>query len=315
MFEKLDAYLEDVGHFLSGREEREEILAEIRSYLLEKAERESGEVSAAALDKVMAEYGPPRRVAEKYLDGTPIISPLFKRHLFRYTSILFSIHVLLTVIAVLFKKSFLLFPLIFIPRLGPIEAAAYLGSAFLADLGAVALILHLITRSRKEIKLPWPKFGEDLDEAKPRKRMIGNVFGLVITLAVTDAALYLYVKYHTLFFANLDFPAPEPLFLPVPGKRISLIVIALLAVSMLTQFIKFFTRSRWVDAASNAAVLVLLGFLFRLPSGRLFAEPGPGRLFSLFETGMTLTLVLMAVIVTVLLIRNLILAGRKHFRK
>ena len=40
MSTKLEAYLEEISHFLSGREEREEILSEIRSHILEKAERE-----------------------------------------------------------------------------------------------------------------------------------------------------------------------------------------------------------------------------------------------------------------------------------
>jgi hypothetical protein len=34
MFEKLEAYLEEISHFLSGRGEREEILSEIKSHIL-----------------------------------------------------------------------------------------------------------------------------------------------------------------------------------------------------------------------------------------------------------------------------------------
>jgi hypothetical protein len=64
MFEKLDAYLEEISHFLSGRKEREEIRSEIRSHILEKAEQEFGAVNEEALDKVIASYGPARRVAE-----------------------------------------------------------------------------------------------------------------------------------------------------------------------------------------------------------------------------------------------------------
>ncbi len=42
----------------------------------------------------------------------------------------------------------------------------YLPMAFLADFGVVALVLYFITRSGKEIRLPWPKFALDLDEVK-----------------------------------------------------------------------------------------------------------------------------------------------------
>ena len=84
---QLEAYLQEIGHFLSGREEREEILSEIRSHILEKAERESGGTPTRPSTRVIAAYGPARKVAEKYLDGRPIIAPSYRRHLFRYTSL------------------------------------------------------------------------------------------------------------------------------------------------------------------------------------------------------------------------------------
>ncbi len=64
MFEKLEAYLEEIGHFLAGRQEREEILSEIRSHILEKAEQEYGQATEASLAEVLAAYDPARRVAE-----------------------------------------------------------------------------------------------------------------------------------------------------------------------------------------------------------------------------------------------------------
>ena len=64
MSNKLESYLEEISHFLSGRQEREEILPEIRSYILEKAERDLGGATDAAIDKTIAAYGPARRVAE-----------------------------------------------------------------------------------------------------------------------------------------------------------------------------------------------------------------------------------------------------------
>ena len=73
MFKNLENYLEEISHFLSGREEREEILSEIRSHIMEKAEQEAGAASEASLARVIAAYGKPRQVAEKYLDDRPII--------------------------------------------------------------------------------------------------------------------------------------------------------------------------------------------------------------------------------------------------
>ncbi len=180
MSDKLEAYLEEIGHYLAVAEGREEILSEIRSHILEKAETESGGTTDEALDKIIAAYGPARRVAEKYLDGRPIIAPAYKRFLFRYTSILFAYHTLLTVAAVVFREDFIFFPFLFIPRLGVIDALMYLPTAFLADLGVVSLILYFVTQRGKDVRLPWPKFGVDLDEVKKPSRSFWSRIGTAI---------------------------------------------------------------------------------------------------------------------------------------
>ncbi len=92
MSDKLEAYLEEISHFLSGRAEREEILSEIRSHILEKAAEGPGRSRDAAIEKAIAAFGPARQVAEKYLDDRPIIAPAYKRYLFRYTTLLFAAH-------------------------------------------------------------------------------------------------------------------------------------------------------------------------------------------------------------------------------
>ena len=57
MSDKLEAYLEEISHFLSGRIEREEILNEIRSHILEKAAEEPGAAGDAAIEEAIAAYG------------------------------------------------------------------------------------------------------------------------------------------------------------------------------------------------------------------------------------------------------------------
>ena len=51
MYKNLEAYLEEIGHFLSGPVEREEILDEIRSHILEKIEQEAGPVDGGRAGK------------------------------------------------------------------------------------------------------------------------------------------------------------------------------------------------------------------------------------------------------------------------
>ena len=320
MSNKLETYLEEISHFLSGREEREEILSEIRSHILEKATAEHGETGDAALDKAIAAYGPPRKVAEKYLDGRPIIAPAYKRYLFRYTMFLFAVHALLTVIAVVFKEDFIFFPFLFMPRLGVIEALMYLPTAFLTDLGVVTLVLYFITQSGKDVKLPWPKLAVDLDEVKPPKMgfwasRIATAVGAVVMLAITDFALFLFSRHHTIFFVNLDFANPRPLFTPGAGRRLSMIVIAMFAASTMALLIKLFTRSRWVDAVSNVASLALFGLLLQQPFDNLFAVTVSEKLLPKIKFGVKFLLLSMAAVATFELIKSLVIIGRRKLAR
>ena len=317
MSDKLETYLEEISHFLSGREEREEILSEIRSHILEKAATDDGRTGDDAIDMAIAAYGPARKVAEKYLvEGRPIIAPAYKRYLFRYTTLLFTLHALLTVMSVIFIKDFVIFPLVYMPNLGPIEALMYLPTAFLADLGIVTLVLYFITQSGKDVKLPWPKFAYDLDEVKPPKKgvlagRIATAVGAVVMLAITDFALYLFAKHQTIFFKNLDFSDPLPLFTPAAGRRISLVVIAMFATSTLALLAKIFTSSRWVDIGSNVVSLALFGLLLQQPFDNLFAIDIPGKLLPKVRFGVKFLLLFITAMIAIDLLKNLVILGRR----
>lgn len=324
MYKNLETYLDEISHFLSGREEREEILAEIRSHILEKAERETGAVTETSLAKIIAAYGKPRQVAEKYLDGRPVIAPALQRHLFRYTALLFAIHLVFVVFAVIFKINFIVFPFLFVPRLGLIGAVMYLPTAFLTDFGFVALVLYFITRSGKEIRLPWPKFALDLDEvkattAKTVAAKIWTMAGAGIMLALTGLAVKLFLKFQTIFFVNSNFKKFRPLLLPEPGRGISLIVITMLAAGTIGLFIKLFTLSRrlacWVDVVADGISLILIGLLLRQQYAKLFAVDLPARFLAWIKVTLTITLICAALIIAVELVANLVRLGRGRLGK
>jgi hypothetical protein len=317
MSDKLEAYLEEISHFLSGRAEREEILSEIRSHIMEKAAEGPGEFTDAAIEKAIAAFGPARKVAERYLDDRPIIAPAYKRYLFRYTTLLFAFHTLLTVAAVIFKRDFILFPFMFMPRLGVIEALMYLPTAFLADLGIVTVVLYFITQSGKDVRLPWPKFAVDLDEVKPPTKSfwvsrIATAVGAVFMLAFTDLALYVFARHRTIFFANVDMTNLRPLFTPGAGRRISIVVIAMLALTTTTLLVKLFTRSRWVDIASNVVSLGLIGLLLREPADGLFAVRVSEGALPAVKYSLKFTLLFIALITTMELIKSIVIISRRR---
>jgi hypothetical protein len=323
MYKKLENYLEHVSHFLSGAKEREEILSEIRSHILEKASEDSP-ATEEALEKVIAAYGKPRHVAEKYLDGQPVIAPVFKRYLFRYTSILFAIHLVFIIFAAIFGRSFIVFPFLFVPRLGFIEAVLYTPAAFLSDFGIVALVLYFITRSGKEIHLPWPKFAVDLDETKGSAGMTlatrtANLVGAVILAVLTGLGVHLFLRYNNIIFITSDFRKFQPLLLQHPGQFISLAILALMAAGCIVMFLKASNVSRrlacWVVAVADALALVLIGLAFRLPFSFLSAVGLTQRSRAWMQASLTVTLLVFALLVAVDLVTNLVRLGRKRMAK
>jgi hypothetical protein len=319
MSDKLEAYLEEISHFLSGRAEREEILSEIRSHILEKAAEQAGTPDDAAVEKAIAAYGPARKVAERYVDDQPIIAPAFKRHLFRYTSILFAAHAALTVLAVVFKLDFVLFPLVYMPKLGVLEALMYLPTAFLADLGLVAIVLHIVTQRGKDVRLPWPRFGVDLDEIKPPRkifwRRFGTGVGAAVMLALTDLALYAYSRYGTIFLFKRGSDDFQPLLTPEAGRRISLVIIALFAVATMALLARLVTSSRWVDAASRTVSLGLIGFLLTQPLDDIVALPISESGLRALKYTVTFSLLFIALMTAVELIKSIVILSRRGLRR
>jgi len=324
MHKKLETYLEEIGHFLSGREEREEILADIRGHILEKAMGGNGPVDEAELEKAIAAYGAPRRVAEKYLDGRPVIAPAFQRHLFRYATFLFAVHLVFIACALVFKQSFMVFPFLFVPRLGIFEAVMYLPMAFLADFGAAALALHLLTRSGKEIKLPWPKFAVDLDEVKPAAARtiaarIATLVGAGIMLALTALGVHLYAKFSTIFLIGFNSEKFRPLLLPRPGQLISLAILVMMAAGTIVLFIKAFNASRrlacWIDLVADGSALVLIGLTLRQPFASLFAVHLPPRSLAWLHITLTVSLLFIALMVAIDLVANAVRLGRKRLAR
>ena len=321
MYKNLESYLEELSHFLSGRKERDEILSEIRSHILEKAEQEDGPVNEVVLDKIIAAYGRPRQVAEKYLEGQPVIAPAFTRHLFRYASLLFAVHLVFIVFAVIFRKSFIVFPFLFVPRMDIIGAVFYLPMAFLADFGTVAMVLYFITRSGKEIRLPWPKLGLDIDEvktpaAKTLAARVATMVGAGIMLSLTVIAVNLFIKFQTIFLVSFNLQKFRPLLMPEPGRIASLAVLTMMAVGTISLFIKLFSISRhilyWLDAVTDTVALVMIGILLRQQHTNLFAVNIPPALFSWLHITLTVTLLVTALIIAIDLVVNLVRIGRKR---
>lgn len=266
MYKNLEGYLEQIDHYLVVKEGKNEILSEIKSHILEKTEKEFGKITDDTLGKVITHYGNPKKVAEKYLDGYQIISPTFKKHLFLYTAILFMLHFCLILISVANGWSnVMFFPFFFIPKMGVIELLSYVPVAFVYDFGLVSLFLYVVTQSKKEIRLPWPRLKVSAPSAPEEKRARPRVIYLILMLIGLGLVVFAYLRYHTLFFISLDLKSPASLLNPEASKWYSLFLITFIGCEIIGYSFRFFTRSDWVPLVINAFYLLLLWIILNNP--------------------------------------------------
>ena len=279
MDKNLNIYLEEIDHYLILKKGKKEVLAEIESHILEKTEKDFGEISEENIQKTINLFGSAKEVAEKYLDGFQIISPSYKNYLFRYTWILFAIHYSLKIISDDFNLSFNFFPFdLSIKINGFINKFMQLLSeapiTWIYDFGIVALILYLITQSEKEINLIWPQFVvskfkiKTLPLNKPSRLKIGIIAGLLII------SLLVYFKFNTLFFMTVNLhQTPEPLFATAFSQFMSLLVIGLIFFELICSIMPYFFKTYLINLINNSVYLIVAIFLLNNPFKEIFIHP------------------------------------------
>jgi hypothetical protein len=311
MYEKLEKYLEEIGHYLGAYKEKGEILTEIKSHVLEKAERESGEITEEALERIIDIYGSPRKVAEKYVEGYQIIAPGFKGYLIRYTAILFAFHFGLILLSFILKTSMLVFPLFYIPKIADFQSFFYLPMAFVYDLGLAGIILYLVTQSRKDIQLPWPKLKRNWPKIIESRKTKSRTIPLIFMILGYAALVWIYWSSGTLFFKTVDFQKIQPLLTPVASKWYSLALLAVAGIAILAYILKFFIHSEWVNLIRNTVQLSVLGLVINKPIEDPFAE------FNYLDLQMMANIIIavVALLIAVDFLKSLIILGRKALLK
>ena len=311
MYGKLEKYLEEIGHYLAASKEKEEILTEIKSHILEKTEQEFGETTEEALARVIQAYGSPRQVAEKYMEGHQIIAPGFKGHLIRYTAILFSFHFILILLSLILKTSMTVLPFFYIPRIDSFQALFYLPMAFIYDLGLAGIILYFATQSQKDIRLPWPKFKLNWQKMIEKRQAKSKAIPLIFMSLGYAALVWIYLRYGAFFFKTIDFQRAQPLLTPIASKWYSLALLALLGIGLAAYTLKFFITSEWVNLLRSGCQLVILGIVINRPLDNPFVE------FIYLDLQITANIIIaiVSVLIAIDFLKSLIILGRKALMK
>lgn len=265
-FKKLEDYLAEIDHYLVLEKGGEEILSEIRNHIMEKAENDYGELTEESVGKTIAGYGTPRQVAEKYLGGYQLIAPSFKKHLFLYAGILFAIHYGFTILSFVVGMRVQLFPFFITPRVENIfDLIGSLPMMLVFDIGLVGIILYIITQQKKEVKLPWPRFSR----RTPKKVEIKEpkIINLILMFLGFFGVLYIFFRFHSLFFSIFDFKDYQPLFNQPAATIYSLMLISVFAIEIICYIIRFFRNdlTLWLALGKNGIYLLILWFIHNYP--------------------------------------------------
>lgn len=291
MIKDLNEYIDRIDHYLSVKEGRDDILNEIRSHILEKLDKEGSQAGHHALNRIIEEYGRPREVAERYNEDVQIIAPAFKRHLFRYTAVLFSFQFVLTIITLFTNRTMVIFPFFVIPRMDLATALMYIPMSLVYDLGLVGLFLYFVTQKNPDLKLPWVKVNWDrISDKKKRKAKPVKIIILSAVLALLLFGLY---RQGTLFVYISDTQGTNPLLQPDASQFFSWLVLGLIAFEIVTELLRFALRSAWVDVINNAVWLGAAWWMLNYPRERLFHSGLPDKLADLLGTlGMSILIVI-----------------------
>jgi hypothetical protein len=273
MFKNLEDYLEEIGHFLSDRSERQQILAEIRSHIMEKASGKGESANEGSIAKIIEEFGQPHAVARNYLEESHIILPTYRRFLFLYTWLLFAIHFGMKSISFFFDSSFSLTPfdpLISIKRWT--ELLSEFPLTWIFDFGLVGLTLYFISQNPQRPHLFWPKILKrkfsSVSVRKNEKWKLGVLLFLLMSLLV------IYVNWGTLFFSRISYKTqPIQLLQPEISKVLSLAVLALVVMEIISWVLRARFKALWVDLANNAIYLAFFSWALNLPKQKIFLEP------------------------------------------
>lgn len=256
MYKILEDYLKEISHYLSVDNGAEDILKEIESHIIEKAEDRFGKVEKSGIEQVIKEYGSPREVASKYMEGQHIIDPSFKNYLFLYTGILFAIHVGFYLAALIFETDIFVAPFIYISNVDYYNIIFSLLIALIFDFGLVSLYLYLVTGKHLKSELKW------ISNFKSRKKS-SNLTSLIISTIVFAIGIYYMIRYNSIF---IIFQHNEKINL-VSGSldytKYSLLILLALGISIIYQTVELYLELQLLQIFLLFSELFILSFITR----------------------------------------------------
>ncbi len=253
----LEKYLDEVKTYLvvDDPKKREDLLMEIKSHIIEKAENKYGKVDEESVRNVIKEYGTPQDVASRYSEGKTIIAPHYKNYLFMYTGIAFAIHLGLRlfglIASTLGNESVNAWESL-------LELVSLIPTTFIFDFGLVALILYFVTKYNSKAELA--SFS-GLVKKRKEEKLSGKIFELIISIAGA-IAFYYFMKFGPIFISKSGTEISEIAFNALEIIKFAFLIgFGLMVLNSVSAAIKLANNSRLVEIIFDVIGIIYLYLL------------------------------------------------------
>jgi len=294
---KLEAYLSEVGHYVSGPKGADDILDEIRSHILDRAQEEFGNSDDESVDKILAKMEDPREMASRYSQGQDIIAPYYRKHIILYTAFLFFIALGVSVVSlVLGKGAIHLLPFFQSSEDNFLVFLGGLPITFFTYFGIVCLFFMIITKYRT-VKPAWLMVeGSGKRLGKPTALgFLGTLVGFLLVLLV-----YSFQGEIVSFIADLSIK--NVVVVKIPDILMDAIL-ATTGIDLLVYSLRFLANTPVLEAAGAAFKLLVMAYVVRRPFGFENLSGLDGGIATAVEVGIRSVLVIVVVVTTIDLIR------------
>ena len=297
MNKKLEAYLGEVGHYVSGPKGADDILDEIRSHILDRAQEEFGNTDDESVEKILAKMEEPREMASRYSQGQDIIAPYYRKHLILYTAFLFFIALGVSVVSlVLGKGAIQLLPFF---QSSEEDFLIFLGGlpvTFFTYFGIVCLFFMIITKYRS-VKPAWLVVGgSGKSLGKP------TALGFVGTLVGFLVVLLIYGFQGEIVSFIADLAIKNVVIARIPDILMDAILV-MTGIDLLVYSLRFLANTPVLEAAGAAFKLLVMAYVVRRPFGFENLSGLDGSVATAVEIGIRAVLVIVVVVTTIDLIR------------
>lgn len=307
MNRKIEEYLAEVSHYISDTKAADDIIKEVRSHIIDRAQEEFGDTGDESLEKILSKLEEPRQMAEKYSQGQDIIAPYYRKHVIVYTAFLFFINLGVSVASIVLGKGIHMVPFMQVASGDFLTFLGGLPVTFFFYFGIVCMFFMIITKY-KTVKPAW--LGSALEGA-------GKDFGKPTMLGLAGRMIAFTVLAVLFMFQDelvrvITEAVPEIMVFALPDILVNAFI-ALAGIDLIIYVLRYLANTPVLEAMGAAFKLIVMAYIVRMPFGFENLSGLQRGVATGIEIGIRSAIVIIVVLTTIELIRWLMYSFSKKY--